>query len=234
MLDGATAYSLTRTRTALMDACASLRPLYPDYPRVYAVAAIADEGKRRWWRLADGIESGRIDLMYARAVGEMSSRDAAAATVATSLIHAVVGRVVALVVLDGRAWDPGIDNVWIHMDSDGGIDWAGVADTTLRVLPDDPLAGSPDTVTLPCERALAVWTAHRCVSSLDAIYERLHACTGIGHNRFWDIVGESVVGAATYVPILARSNASDGQRRGQALLDAIAAAGRPVRGKRVA
>ncbi len=234
MLDAATAYSLTRTRTALMDACANLRPLYPDYPRVYAVAAIADEGKRRWWRLADGIESGRIDLMYARAVGEMSSPAAAAATVATSLIHSVVGRVVALVVLDGRAWDPGIDNVWIHMDSDGGIDWAGVADTTLRVLPDDPLAGSPDTVTLPCERALAVWTAHRCVSSLDAIYKRLNACTGIGHNRFWDIVGESVVGAATYVPILARSNASDGQRRGQALLDAIAAAGRPVRGERVA
>lgn len=203
--------------------------LYPDYPRVYAVAAMADQGKRRWWRLEEGVESGRIETMCRRAAQEMLSDDAAAAAVATSLVHAIVGRVVASVVLDGRAWDPGIENLSIHMDSDGGIDWAGIDDTTIRVLPGDVLAGMPGTVTLPCERAQSVWLAHRCLTSLDAVQRRLADSTGFEYQRFWSIVGEAVLGAATYVPILARSAETDAARRGQGLLDAMTDAGLPVR-----
>lgn len=91
---------------------------------MYAVAAMAEQGKRRWWRLADGLREGRIELMYRRHAAEMISADIAAEVVATALIHAVLGRVVALLVAEGRAWDPGLENLWIHTDNDGGIDWA--------------------------------------------------------------------------------------------------------------
>ena len=40
--------------------------------------------------------------------------------------------------LEGRAWDTGLENLWVHVDSEGAIDWLGVVDPTLRVLPDDP------------------------------------------------------------------------------------------------
>ncbi|MGW4246716.1 hypothetical protein ACWELQ_29955, partial [Nocardia sp. NPDC004722] len=114
-----------------------LRALQPEHPRVYAVAAMADQGKRRWWRLSDGIREGRIELMYRRHAAEMSNADIAAEVVATALIHAVVGRVMAMVVSEGRAWDPGLENLWIHTDNDGGIDWAGLSDTTIRVVDGD-------------------------------------------------------------------------------------------------
>lgn len=229
MFDTASA-SPIRPRTAAFDAASErLRMLYPDYPRVYAVAAMADQGKRRWWRLDDGVESGRIETMYRRSAQEMRSDDAAAAVVATSLIHAIVGRVVASIALDGRAWDPGIDNLSIHMDSDGGIDWAGIDDTTVRVLPSDLLAGMPGTVTLPCERAQSVWLAHRCLTSLDAVQRRLIDTADFEYERFWSLVGEAVLGAATYVPILARTTDTDAVRRGQGLLDAMTDVGVPVR-----
>ncbi|MGH8882451.1 MAG: hypothetical protein ACRD0P_34750, partial [Stackebrandtia sp.] len=88
-----------------------LRALQPGHPRVYAMAAMADQGRRRWWRLADGGREGRIELMYRRHVAEMASADIAAEVVATALIHAVAGRVVALLVCDNRAWDPGLENL---------------------------------------------------------------------------------------------------------------------------
>ncbi|MBJ8348487.1 hypothetical protein [Antrihabitans sp. YC2-6] len=234
MHPSATAFSIDRPRAAFAEAATRLRRLSPDYPRVYAVAAMAEQGKRRWWGLQEGLDSGRVDLMYRRATAEMSSVSAAADVVATSLIHAVIGRVVASLVLDGRAWDPGIENLSIHLDSDGGIDWAGVDDTTIRLLPDDSLAGQTGTVTVPCEQALALWTAHRSMTALDAIYERLSMCADLDYRRFWGIVGEAVVGAATYVPMLGSAPATVGMRRGQAVLDAIANAGRPVRGVKAA
>lgn len=217
------------------DACARLRAVAPDYPRVYAVAAMAHQGKRRWWPIAacagDAEPAHRIDQMYARLLDDLGAPTAAAEQVAAALVHAVVGRVAALVVLDGRAWDPGVDNLWVHMDSDQGIDWAGVADTRLRVLPDDPLAGSRDTVTLPCERALLVWTAHRCLTSLVAARRALAASAPVDPARFAALVADAVLGAAIQVPIRARSSRSAAARRGQGLLDAFEGAGLPVRAR---
>ncbi|MFE3188308.1 hypothetical protein ACFXHA_04820 [Nocardia sp. NPDC059240] len=206
-----------------------LRALQPEHPRVYAVAAMADQGKRRWWRLSDGIREGRIELMYRRHVAEMSNADIAAEVVATALIHAVVGRVMAMVVSEGRAWDPGLENLWIHTDNDGGIDWAGLSDTTIRVVDGDLLTGQDGIVALPCEAALYVWLAHRCIPALSLIQEAMARCAGLGSRRFWSLVAESIVGAATYVPVLARTSSTDGARRGQALLAAFEDRGLPVR-----
>ncbi|EOM75051.1 hypothetical protein DW322_14145 [Rhodococcus rhodnii] len=206
-----------------------LRDLNPEYPRMYAVAAMMDEGKRRWWALADAPGNDRVGRMYRRVLLDLPDPEAAALQVADSLIHAVVGRVAALIVLEGRAWDPGVENLWIHMDNDEGADWAGVLDEVVRVLPDDPAAGMPGTVTLPCERALAVWTAHRCLSSLTATLTAVTACAPVDPARFWSSVGQSILGAAGCVPLLAGGGESTGHRRGQLLLDAFTAAGVPVR-----
>ncbi|OZE74284.1 hypothetical protein CH305_21650 [Rhodococcus sp. 15-649-2-2] len=215
----------------LADSCETLRALNPDYPRMYAVAAMANEGKRRWWQLAVGLTDGRVERMYSRSLEDLDVPEAAAVQVATALIHAVVGRVSALLVLEARAWDPGIDNMWIHMDSDGGIDWAGVASPILRVLPEDPSAGEPGTVTLPCEEALLVWTAHRCTTSLGAVFRAISERAPLDVRVFWALVGDAILGASTYVPILAGASASDGARRGQILLDAMVDAGAPVRSR---
>jgi hypothetical protein len=59
----------------------------------------------------------------------------------------------------------------MHVDSEGAIDWAGVTDPTLRVLPEDPTATG--VVRLPGETALATWVAHRCHRSLQPVLDEL-------------------------------------------------------------
>ncbi|WP_305091459.1 hypothetical protein [Prescottella sp. R16] len=227
------------TTTPLAHSCARLRDISPDYPRVYAVATMADQGRRRWWPLAactetpgtSGAPGHRIGHMYARVLDDLRSPHAAAVQVAAALVHAIVGRVAALAVLEARAWDPGVDNLWLHLDNDAGIDWAGLDDPRLRVLADDPLAGTPGTVTLPCERALHVWTAHRCLTSLTAARTALGAVAPVDPTRFAALVADAVLGAATQVPVRAGTSRSVAHRRGQGLLDAFELLGMPVRAR---
>lgn len=215
--------------SALDLSCSRLRSLNPDYPRMYAVAPMEDEGKRRWWKLSKDLDGDRVPQMWARAMDDVEDPHAAAIQVATALVHAVVGRVAASVVLNGRAWDPGFENLWIHMDNDCGIDWAGVMDETMRALPDDETIASSRTVVVPCERALLVWTTHRCITALVPIHRAVSRCAQIDWVRFSSLVGESVLGAAAHVPVLAGSGEVVAQRRGQGMLDAFVAAGMPVR-----
>ncbi|NKW37250.1 hypothetical protein GS935_09885 [Rhodococcus hoagii] len=204
-------------------------------PRVYAVATMAHQGKRRWWPIASCVAGSdhqpahRVDRMFARVLEDLHSPDAAALQVAAALVHAIVGRVAALVVTEGRAWDPGVDNLWVHMDSDNGIDWAAVVDTTLRVLPDDELAHTRGVVTLPCERALHVWTAHRCLTSLTAVRRTLELCAPVDTSRFAMLVADAVLSAVTRIPLATGMSNAVAVRRGQGLLDAFEAAGIPVR-----
>lgn len=219
------------TAAALVESCSHLRALHPDYPRVYAVAQMAEQPKRRWWAVAQGIRGDRLERMLDRALEDIPDRGAAGISVASALIHAIVGRVAALVVLDGRAWDAGLDNLSIHMDSDGCIDWAGVWNPVLRVLPGDRWEGSPSVVTLPCERALAMWTACRCRTALAAVFDALDRLVPLDRTMLWAMVGEAVLGAATMVPLRSGLAPSVADRRGQALLDAFEASGLPVRAR---
>ena len=234
----ATAHIQFSSETTALDAsCCRLRDISPDYPRVYAVATMAHQGKRRWWPIASCVAGSdhqpqpahRVDRMFARVLEDLHSPDAAALQVAAALVHAIVGRVAALVVTEGRAWDPGVDNLWVHMDSDNGIDWAGVVDTTLRVLPDDELAHTRGVVTLPCERALHVWTAHRCLTSLTAVRRALELCAPVDTSRFAMLVADAVLSAVTRIPLATGMSNAVAVRRGQGLLDAFEAAGIPVR-----
>ena len=130
-----TAFTMMDTQSTLLEppsfdaSCSALRRLDPEYPRVYAPANMREQGKRRWWALADGARSGRFAALYRRALVDHPHEAVAARQVATALIHAIVGRVATLLALEGRAFDPGADNMWLHLDSDVGIDWVGVTDT---------------------------------------------------------------------------------------------------------
>jgi hypothetical protein len=209
-----------------------LRELNPVSPRVYGVAVMADVGRRRWWPLASALTTNRMRIMFETAAREVDRR-CAASQLAATLAYTVVGRVAALVILEGRAWDPGLENLWVHCDSEGAIDWAGVIDATLRVLPTDPATGD-GVVRLPSEAALATWTAHRCHRTLQPLFAQLHTVSrgALPVSAMWATVGTVVVTTATQVPLLAGTCEAAGMRRGQAVLDAFVSFGLPVRGLR--
>ena len=136
--------------------------------------------------------------------------------------------------LEGRAWDTGLENLWVHVDSEGAIDWVGVVDPTLRALPDDPVFGDrgrmgdgnavrDGIVALPNEAALTTWIAHRSHRALEPLFGRLAEISGgaMSIASMWHIVGVAVVAAATHVPLLAGSSEMTSMRRGQAVLDAL-------------
>jgi hypothetical protein len=213
-----------------------LRELYPECPRVYGVAVMGDLSRRRWWPLAEAVTTDRLQKMFDIATEETDSRAAVAQQFAATLAHVVVGRVVPLLVLEGRAWDTGLENLWVHVDSEGAIDWVGVVDAQLRALPDDPDLDNRVTaagiVALPSEAALTTWVAHRSHRALDPLFARLsEVCGGaMSVASMWHIVGGAVVSAATQVPLLAGSSELTSMRRAQAVLDALVGFGLPVRG----
>jgi hypothetical protein len=229
----------------LHESASRLRELYPECPRVYGVAVMSDLTRRRWWPLRDALHTDRLADMFDVSAHETGSPVAAAQQLAATLAHVVVGRVIPLLVLEGRAWDTGLENLWVHVDSEGSIDWVGVVDPTLRALPDDPFFLAHDDgddraarfardgmVRLPGEAALTTWVAHRSHRALQPLFGRIVDVSDgvLAEAAMWHIVGAAVVGAATHVPLLARSSELTSMRRGQAVLDAFVRFGLPVRG----
>jgi hypothetical protein len=221
-----------RRMLPLHESSRRLRRLSPDSPRVHGVAVMADVSRRRWWPLDSVTTTGRLVGMFEAAAAELGDRRAAAQQLAATFTHAVLGRAVTLLILEGRAWDTGPGNLWMHVDSEGTIDWAAVVDPRLRVLPDDP--ATADVVRLPNELALATWTAHRCHRSLEPIFECLHQLSrgALTRAAMWQMVGSAVVITATQVPLLTGTGELIAMRRGQAVLDALTGFGLPVRALR--
>jgi hypothetical protein len=224
-----------RQTLPLHESSRRLRELYPECPRVYGVAVMGDLSRRRWWPLAEAVTNDRLRAMFDIAAEETDSRAAVAQQLAATLAHVVVGRVVPLLVLEGRAWDTGLENLWVHVDSESAIDWVGVVDPNLRALPDDPAlcyGVTAGIVGLPSEAALTTWVAHRSHRALGPLFMRLYAVCGgaISLSSMWHIVGGAVVSAATQVPLLAGSSEVTSMRRAQAVLDALVGFGLPVRG----
>lgn len=217
-----------------------LRELCPECPRVYGVAVMGDLSRRRWWPLTDALATDRLQSMFDAAAAETDNCVAVVHQLAATLAHVVVGRVVPLLVLEGRAWDTGLENLWVHVDSEGAIDWVGVVDPTLRALPDDAHfragagAAGDRIVALPNEAALTTWVAHRSHRSLEPLFDKLVQVSGgaMSTDAMWHVVGTAVVSAATQVPLLAGSSELTSMRRGQAVLDALVGFGAPVRGVR--
>jgi hypothetical protein len=232
-----------RRTLPLHESSRRLRELYRECPRVYGVAVMGDLSRRRWWPLAEVVTTDRLQAMFDLAADETDSRAAVTQQLAATFAHVVVGRVVPLVVLEGRAWDTGLENLWVHVDSEGAIDWVGVVDPTVRALPEDPYFGSRGSlgigrsardgiVALPNEAALTTWVAHRSHRALQPLFAKLAEVSGgaMSVASMWHIVGGAVVSAATQVPLLAGSSEMTSMRRGQAVLDALVGFGLPVRG----
>jgi hypothetical protein len=226
-----------RQTLPLHESSRRLRELCPQSPRDHGVAVLADVPRRRWWPLESAITTDRLQVMFEAAAAGMQQR-AAAWQLAASLVHAVVGRVLALVILEGRAWDTGLENLWVHADPDGAIDWVAVVDPTLRVLPDDSClrrAGASRqaaVVRLPSELALTTWVAHRCHRTLAPLFAQLQEVSddAISDDTAWQIVGSAIVAVATRMPHLGATDELTGTRRSQAILDAMVEFGLPVRG----
>ena len=100
-----------RRTLPLHESSRRLRELYPECPRVYGVAVMGDLSRRRWWPLAEAVTTDRLQTMFDVAAEETDSRAAVAQQLAATLAHVVVGRVVPLVALEGRAWDTGLENL---------------------------------------------------------------------------------------------------------------------------
>jgi hypothetical protein len=186
--------------------------------------------------MPEAVTADRLRAMFDNAAAETDSRAAVASQLAATLAHVVVGRVVPLLVLEGRAWDTGMENLWVHVDSEGAIDWVGVVDPQLRALPGDPALQDAVTpagiVALPSEAALTTWVAHRSHRALGPLFVRLaDICAGaMSVASMWHLVGAAAVSAATQVPLLAGSSELTSMRRAQAVLDALVGFGLPVRG----
>lgn len=208
-----------------------LRDLAPESPRVHGVAVMADVCRRRWWPLEAAIANNRLEVMFTTGMAELDPFRVAEQLAAT-FTHAVLGRVVTLFILEGRAWDAGPENLWMHIDSEGVIDWAGIVDPMLRVLPADPATG--DVVRLPNELALATWTAHRCHRSLAPLFEVLAKLSkgALTVPEMWQMAGAGIVVTATQLPLTTELNELTSMRRGQAVLDALVGFGLPVRAAR--
>ena len=230
--------SITRT-LPLHESSRRLRELSPECPRMYGVAVMRDVSRRRWWPLTEALTTDRLQAMFDAAAAETDHRVGVTHQLAASLAHVVIGRVVPLLALEGRAWDTGLENLWVHVDSEGAIDWVGVVDPTLRALPDDAHVVGPDRphdaiVALPNEAALATWVAHRSHRTLTPLFDKLAYVSrgAISTSAMWHIVGTAVVSEATRLPLLAGAGEQNSMRRGQAVLDALVGFGAPVRGGR--
>src|ERR1700694_4060192 len=206
----------------LHDSSRRLRELYPECPRVYGVAVMCDLPRRGGWPLAEAVTADRLRAMFDNGAAETDSRAAVASQLAATLAHVVVGRVVPLLVLEGRAWDTGLENLWVQVDWEAAIDWVGVVDPKLRALPGDPALQDRVTpagiVALPSEAALSTWVAHRSHRALEPLFVRLaDICAGaMSVASMWHLVGAAAVSAATQVPLLAGSSELTSMRRAQA------------------
>ncbi|OBJ33872.1 iron reductase [Mycolicibacter heraklionensis] len=226
-----------RRRFALHESCTRLRQLHPQCPRTYGVAVLADVNKRRWFPLDSVFTIDRLRIRFDETAA-LTDRRAAGNVLAARLIHEVLGRLLPLVLLEGRAWDTGLENLWVHFDRDNDIDWVAVVDPTVRALPDDPWINGTDershtdTVVLPSESALTTWAAHRCHRTLAPLFVWLHAvCEGaISISSMWQLLGSTVVVAAAQLPRRTEQDEAISFRRSQAILDAMVGFGLPVRG----
>ena len=224
--------AITRT-LPLHESSRRLRELYPECPRVYGVAVMGDLSRRRWWPLAEIADHRPPADDVRAAAAETDNRVAVAQQLAATLAHVVIGRVVPLLVLEGRAWDTGLENLWVHVDSEGAIDWVGVVDPTLRALPDDPYFGGrrmragppagPDRRAAQRGRADDVGGPPQPPRARAAVRQarRRSAAARCRSAAMWHVVGAAVVSAATQVPLLAGSSELTSMRRGQAVLDAL-------------
>jgi hypothetical protein len=216
---------------ALADTVDRLRTLRPEYPETYAVRAglPAEPG---WVTLAAVTPA---DVAGWCAIAREQANPARLASVAGSavageLTHAVVGRVMAAVLLEHRAWDVHAGNLALRRDEDGSVHVA-VCDGSLLVPAGDPAAGEPGVTVLADLAAVVDRVAAAAVATLAPLYAAVRAATRYGLVPMWNGASDAVQSAATYVPLYAGTDRPAARRLGLAVVDALVRHGAGVRSR---
>jgi hypothetical protein len=211
--------------SALAATVERLRGLRPEYPDAYAprIGVPAEPG---WSSLADVVpQVGEWCVQARERDNPARLASVAATTVGGTLVHAVLGRVTAALVLDRRAWDVRAGNLAVHPDTDR----VAVRAASLLLLPDDPAAGHPDAEVLPDLPALLHRVAADAVVTLRPLLDAVRAATRYGLVPLWNSAADAVRGAAHYAPIYAGVEREGARAVGAALVDALAAQGARLR-----
>ncbi|HYH29183.1 MAG TPA: hypothetical protein VD903_02260 [Pseudonocardia sp.] len=211
--------------SALAATVERLRGLRPAYPDAYAVA-IGVPAEPGWRTLADAASDVGDWCAQARERDNPARLASVAATsVGGTLVHAVLGRVTAALVLERRAWDVRGEHLAVHPES-GRV---AVRDASLLVLPDDPAAGDPDVEVVPDLPALLDRVAAAAVATLGPLLDAVRAATRYGLVPLWNGAADAVRSAATYVPLYAGVDREAAREVGTALVAALAAHGARIR-----
>lgn len=212
----------------------ALADLALDDPRSYSVADLKMHNRRRWRSMADLADGSLVEQMFTDNFDEFGDSRYCTYLVASHFIHAVAGRAATSFELFGRVWDTHPQNFHVRTSTEGGFDWVGVHDTSVRVLPDDQWAawnpGAQTMVVLPGEREMGYWLAGRIAASLAPAFELLG---DIGHcyiDRMWATAGRELAFGSAQVARLGGVSREKADRRVQFLLDGLYAAGYAVRG----
>jgi hypothetical protein len=169
----------------------------------------------------------------------------AGARMAGSLGWAAAGRLGVAMAVTGQAYDVGPASLLLHLDDAGLVERIAVRGRALAVLPDNPHAAratagratagratagrATDVHVLPDLAALSGWAAARIVATLVPLIDELHRVTRFGRVPMWNLVADAVLGPATTVPRSAGLDQGAGREVGFALIDAMVAAGAPIR-----
>lgn len=213
------------------DTVATLGGLRPEYPKFFSMADLKQQSRRRWVRMGAMTRTYKLENMRRLAMIDCDDRTYATFQVADCFSHAIFGRVVASFASTGRVWDTGTENMSVRTDIEGSLDWAGVLDTTMRMLPGDEFAGAVNTVEFPSEEAIAQWIAHRSARTITPIFDALVHDTNIDCDALWASVGECILGVSAMVPAFMGSGEEQSHRRGQLVMGALNSSGLAVRGK---
>lgn len=209
---------------------ARLRALRPDFPHAYTVQVGVPDSPG-WLGVHDLLAGGVgpwLDV-WMRRVDSGGRASVAAVRVIGSLAHVVVGRLTAALVLDRRAYDVRAGNLAVRHDADGVIDRVAVRRSTVTVLPDDDAAGMPAVVVAPDLPALLDEPARQAVAILAPAIDELRALSRFGVVPAWNVVADSVLSTATFVPLYSGDDQRAGRALGEALLDALVSHGARIR-----
>ena len=205
-----------------------LRTLRPEYADTYSVriGVPAEPG----WRTMAELGASEIGKWCALALETENPRrlaSVAATAVGGTLIHAVLGRVTAALVLEQRAWEVSATNLAVHCDGEQ----TAVRDAGLFVLLGDPAAGGANAEVLPDLGALLDRVAAAAVATLAPLLDAVRAATRYGAVPLWNAAADSVRSAAAYVPIYTGTDRRAARELGDALVDALVAHGARARGR---
>ena len=217
-----TATDTGRPGSLLGETAGWVRTVTPAYPDAYAIDPAA-EPAAGWLTLDDA-----VPVLVGQATAALPGA-VVPVRVAGALAHAVAGRMTAALVIGSRSPVLGPATAVVLADGEGGLARVATRSPTVALLAGDPAGAHPDALPMPDRAALLGWAARTVVGTLTPLFAELRARTRFGLVPMWTTVGDSVLSVATWLPYLAGRDQRAEREVGELLVDALAAAGAPIR-----